>query len=318
MTQNELRSEFERLQGYEKIEDCQDLIKMHANFMMLTMKNHHSENILSPYDGHGKLILQMVMTKIITINTLLNGLTFIATDGSKLDKLLDPIIFGTLIRNTYETIAMFNLIYRSPITPDEKKIMYNLWVIAGLKYRQRFEADARTEENIGKLISERKHIQDLITEIESNKLYKSLENKYQQMIQKKIKNKDYLIRFVENRVEFLNWGKMLEVFNLKIPDLFKNTYTYLSLYAHPSHVSVFQFGDMFNYKTLGNLGTTKLGLMYFGSFISFFVSDFIHVFPYVKKTYEQLPLLDQIMINFPNLSTRGDEYSINDSWKALG
>jgi len=75
---------------------------------------------------------------------------------------------------------------------------------------------------------------------------------------------------------------------------------------------------MFNDKTLGSLGMTKLGLMYFYYFISFFSADFIHVFPYTKNTFEELPLLHQISISFPNKMARGDEYSINDSWKALG
>ena len=187
MTQDELRSQFVRLQDHENIEDCQELIGIHANFMMLAMKNHHSENIISEYEGHGKLVLQMIMTKIIAVNSLLNGLTFVATDGSSLNKLLDPVIFGTLIRNIYETVAMFNLVYRTPNTPDEKKIMYNLWVIAGLKYRQRFETDARTEENKQKVISERQQISELISEIEDTELYKSLDHKYRHMIQ--IKNK---------------------------------------------------------------------------------------------------------------------------------
>ncbi len=98
MTKGELRMEFERLQKHETIEDCQELIGIYSNFMMLAMKNHHSEDLNSRVEGHGKLILQMMMTKTIAINSLLNGLSFLATDGSKLDKLLDPVIFGVLIR----------------------------------------------------------------------------------------------------------------------------------------------------------------------------------------------------------------------------
>src|SRR5688572_15047782 len=117
MTQEELRAQFTRLQSHETIEECQELICIYSDFMMLAMKNHHSENLYSRFEGHGKLILQMMMTKTIAINTLLNGLSFVATDGNRLTKLLDPIIFGTLIRNIYETAAMFNLIYRTPTTP---------------------------------------------------------------------------------------------------------------------------------------------------------------------------------------------------------
>jgi hypothetical protein len=318
MNINELRSEIARLQMHHSIKDCQDLIGIYSEFLLMATKNHHSEELNSKMDGHGKLILQMIMTKTIAINTLLNGLSFQATDGTNINNLMDPIVFGTLIRNVYETSTMFNLIYRIPVTPDEKTIMYNLWVIAGLSYRQRFEVDARTDENKEKVAQDKAYIIQLIQEIEITTLYLSLDPKDQQKIKAKIKAKDYLMKFEDNQVIYLSWAKMLEVFNVSKPGLFQNTYTYLSLYAHPSYVSVFQFGEMFGDTSLGPLGLTKLGLMYFFNFLSFFISDFIHVFPYVGKTFNELPLLHQIMIDFPNKMFRGEEYTVNDTWKQLG
>jgi hypothetical protein len=318
MTQDELRIEFARLQSHETVEDCQELMCIYSDFMMLVMKNHHSENLHSRLEAHGKLVLQMMMTKTIAINTLLNGLSFVATDGSKLNKLLDPVIFAVLIRNVYETAAMFNLIYRTPSNSDEKIIMYNLWVIAGLSFRQRFETDARTEENKKKVLDDRNQIEQLSTEIRSTELYKSLDPKNQLKIETKIKEKDYLMKFEGSQVVFLSWAKIPEVFKVTKPGLFQNTYTYFSLYAHPSNVSVFQFGEMFTDKNLESLGMTKLGLVYLVNFISFFVSDFVNVFASVKKTFENLPILHQIIIDFPNKMVRGDDYTINESWRHLG
>jgi hypothetical protein len=318
MTQEELRREFTRLQSHETVEDCQALIGIYSNFMMIAMNNHHSENLNSRLEGHGKLILQMMMTKTIAINTLLNGLSFVATDGSRLNKLFDPVIFGALIRNVYETAAMFNLIYRTPSNSDEKLIMYNLWVIAGLSYRQRFEKDARTEENKKKVQDDKSQIEQLTIEIRNSQLYNSLDQKNQQKIETKIKEKDYLMKFEGTQVVFLSWANILEVFKVVKPGLFQNTYTYLSLYAHPSNVSVFQFGEMFTDRNMDPLGMTKLGLIYFFNFISFFVSDFLNVYPYVKNTFEELPILHQILIDFPNKMARDDAYTINNSWSALG
>ncbi|MGN6402326.1 MAG: hypothetical protein ACTHMD_17840 [Flavisolibacter sp.] len=318
MTQGELRTGFARLQKHETVAECRELIGIYSNFMMLVIQNHHSESLNSRVEGHGKLILQMMMTKTIAINSLLNGLSFKATDGSKLDKLLDPVIFGVLIRNVYETAAMFNLIYKTPCSPDEKLIMYNLWVIAGLSYRQRFSTDARTEENKKKVQDDKNQIDQLILEIRNTDLYKSLDQKNLQKIENKIKEKDYLMKFKNGQVVYLSWANMLEVFQVAKPGLFENTYTYLSLYAHPSNVSVFQFGEMFSDKNTGSLGMTKLGLVYFFNFLSFFASDFVHVFEYTKRTFDELPILDQILIDFPNKMFRGDDYTINESWKKLG
>lgn len=62
---------------------------------------------------------------------------------------------------------------------------------------------------------------------------------------------------------------------------------------------------------------TLLNLKYFFSFISVFVADYINLFPQVKQTFEQLDSYKQNAINAYNKMLRGDDYSINDTWRAL-
>ncbi len=63
---------------------------------------------------------------------------------------------------------------------------------------------------------------------------------------------------------------------------------------------------------------TTFNLQYFYMLGSIFVADYINLFPASLDTYNTLPLMNQIIINFHNTFARGDSYSINDSWKALG
>ena len=89
---------------------------------------------------------------------------------------------------------MFNLIYCTSKQGDERDIVYKLWVISGLKYRQRFAVHITTQENDTKLQTEGQNIADHIADIENTTLYKNLNDKDKSKIQKLITDKDYLVR----------------------------------------------------------------------------------------------------------------------------
>lgn len=76
----------------------------------------------------------------------------------------------------------------------------------------------------------------------------------------------------------------------------KNMYTYFSLYSHPSNVSVFQFGAMFNeaeYK-----GQTTFKTEYFFQLLSIFIADYITIFPSVLAIFEAQSIREQILMTF--------------------
>jgi len=315
MTKEQLRQECIRLFECKTIHDSSDLLDIYVEFLLKAIINHHKEPVNSQADADAKIIAQMMMTKALHLKDTIKGISFNAKNGSGLNKIIDPTIVASLIRNIYETTAMFNLIYINTKTKDEKKIIYLLWVIAGLKYRQRFMSSIITEEGKTKSESEKVEIEKLIKEIESNELYNNLTEVNRDKIKTKIKKKDFLLQFEANEVKFLHWHELTSIMGIK-RGLLDNIYTYFSLYAHPSNVAVFQFTDMFQKETAAfpELTTFNLRVAFF--MFSIFISDFIKLFPNVRKTYESLELRDQIVINFHNNISRGYEYSINDSWKA--
>lgn len=315
MTKEQLRKECSRLFACKTIADSKDLLDIYAEFLFRTVQNHHEEAVYTQAEAEAKLVLQMIMTKVLHIKSVIEGISFKAKDGSKLNKIIDPTIVALLIRNIYETTAMFNLIYRDTKTKEERDVLYLLWVNSGLKYRQRFENVIRTQENKEKYEHEKAQIEKIVAEIEATTLFKSLDEKNQGKIRTKLKDKDYLMRFEGTEVIFLHWHDLTKVMGINECSL-DNIYTYLSLYSHPSNVAVFQFADIFKLGKEAFPQKVNFNLKIAFFMFSVFIADYIKLFPTVLKTFEGLDLRDQIVINFHNTMTRSYDYSINESWKA--
>lgn len=311
-----IRKECERLMILESISDSQDLIDIYLNYLFKVINNHHDDEVSSYADKDAEMVNQMMFTKIAHIKRVIEGINYESDDGNSLKTIIDPTIVASLIRNVYETVCMFNLIYRNTNNEDEKTIIYDLWVHAGLMYRQRFEHVITTEENREKYENEKEQMSQLEEEIKQTKLFKDLSEKDQEKIEKKLKEKDYKIRFKNNEVEFLSWQDITEVMGLRT-DTLESIYTYFSLYSHPSNVAVFQFADMFSkgdepFKRITNSNLTNLFI-----FLSIYIADYIHLFPKISKTFNKLNIIDQVVINYHNIRMRGLDYSINDALKEL-
>ena len=316
-TLEELRNECSRLFFCKTLKDSNEVLDIYAEFLFLTVQNHHKTDVYSTADADAKIVLQMMLTKVLHLKGILKGITFKSENGGSLNNIIDPTIVASFIRNIYETAGMFNLIYRKKNTADEKLIVHLLWVHAGLMYRQGFEGAIKKDENREKFEDEKKQIEYIASLIDSNDLFKKLDDRNKNKIRTKLKEKDYKIRFDDVNVTFLSWWELAKEMDLK-EDLWNNMYTYFSLYAHPSNVAVFQFQDMFGQNEESFLKLTNFNVQNSFYLISTFISDYINLFPEVLKTFESLKLRDQIVINYFNVLMRGREYSINNSAKALG
>ncbi len=315
MTKEELRVEVERFMSCAHINDSKELIKIYTEFFFRVIRNHQRDEVNSIAETEAKLLNQMMLTKALHLQGVTDGVSYVSTEGATLNQIIDPTIVASLTRNVFETVGMFNLIFINTKSADEKTILYNLWVIAGLKYRQRFTSIITKPENLQKAEDDKKQIAEMTSEIEATELYKGLSNDNQEKIKSKLKEKDYKIQFVNNNVVFLHWQELANVMGIK-QMMFDNAYTYFSLYAHPSNVAVFQFRDMFKSEE-DFLGKTNFNLKYFFALSSIFISDYIKLFPKVIETFESLPLRDQIVINFYIILFRGHDDTINDSWKIV-
>ena len=315
-SKEELREECSRLFACDSIHDSYELIDIYSELLFNIIRNHHDEAVYTQADADAKIVVQMMLTKSLHLRSAVNGITYQSKDGTTLNKIIDPTIVASLIRNIYETVGMFNLIYRTTKTKDEKTILYFLWVHAGLKYRQRFEPAIISDENRKKMEHEKKEMERIVQIIEETELYKKLDEKNQGKIKTKLKDRDYLIRINDTEVEFLSWQELTSVMGIKDGRL-DNMYTYFSLYSHPSNVAVFQFADLFKKEDESFLKMTNFNLKNYFNLMSIFISDYIKLFPSVQKSFDSMDIRDQIVINFFSTFMRGDSYSINDSNKAV-
>jgi len=311
-----LRAEYLRLTKLATIEDCLDLFDIFLEHLWNVIQVHHEDKVYSYANKDAKILNQMMFTKLTHLRKIVEGIGYTAKNGDRLNKIIDPTIVASLTRNIFETVSVFNLIYRNTKSDDEKAIIYGLWVSSGLKYRQRFQTAATTPESIKKMADEQKQIDEIEKEIKDTALYKSLDEKNQKKIDDKIKKKDFKIRFEGKEVIYLAWQDMCDVMGLN-SDIFENIYTYFSLYAHPSEVAVFQFESMFSKENEEFKQLTTTNLKYCFSLMSVFIADYINLFPQVKDTFEKLEIHKQIALNAHNKMLRGDAYSINDAWKNL-
>jgi hypothetical protein len=314
-TKAELRAEIERLIG-GTIFECYEILDIYCEFLFEAVKSHKRIIVNSNADDDAKIIIQIILTKSLHLRSVIEGVGYISKDGVELNTIIDPTVVASLIRNIYETTGMFNLIYRSTKNNDEKTIIHLLWVCAGLNYRQRFKNIITTKESQDTYELELQMIEENVKTIETNNLYKILDDKNKGKITQKLKDKDYLMHFEGTNVNFLSWQKLTELMGIK-NGLADEIYTYFSLYAHPSNVAVFQYRDMFGTKDEAFLKLTTFNLKNAFYFLSIFIADYLKLFPTVQNTFDNLDIRDQILINKYNTFMRGIEYSINDSWKEI-
>lgn len=317
MNLQERRTEFFRLMTCPKMEDCRDTLNIFADYFFEVLKEHQQDEVQIVIDHDAKIISQMIFTKILHINQLLDGIEFTGKDGTVLNNIIDPTVVASVIRNVYETVCMFNLIFRHTKSADEKLILSNLWVVASLKYRQRFRKPDMSEENLQKADRELVQISNLIAEIKATTLYNTLDEANRSIIDDRIKRKDYRIKFENNQVVCLDWQSLSNTLGAK-ESLSADIYTYFSFYSHPSHIAVAQFSEMFSREERHFIGFTIRDLKHLFMLTSAFIADYIHVFPNVLNTFESQPIINQLIINGQNTLLRGQDYSINEVADELG
>lgn len=314
MNKQELRDYCQSLWAVDSIEKSIELMNIFHEFLFLVIRKHHNDKVYNQPKADAKIILQMMFTKSIHINKLLESVGFKSKDGGKLNPIIDPTIIASLVRNLYETVCLFHLIYTLPDSNDKRSIVYLLWVSSGLKYRQRFSASLPT--NLEKLEQEAKAILGIQEQLEELVFYRSLSEQSKNKINIMLKKKDFKICFEGDNVNFLSWQSITQTMSLT-NDLFDQIYNYFSLYSHPSNVAVFQFEDMFKVDNEAFKSLTTTSMKFCFSLLSIFIADYIKLFPEILDTYSSLNIQDQILINFHNHLMRPEEFSINNSWKAL-
>lgn len=312
-----IQNEIIRFTQEHTISNYVDLLEIFSNCLFNLIESNHNTPVTNLPDNDAKLLAQMMLTKTLYIKNNLKPISYLGRNNAIIIDLIDPTIIASLIRNIYETSGVFNLIYRNTTNPNEKELVYNLWVLSGLKYRQRFSYKQFSKEIHDKQAEELKQIEHLQNDIISSDLFISMDQKDQKKISNAIKEKKYLIIITNGHVNHTSFKDLVNIMGVRDEIILNEIYTYFSLYSHPSNVSVFQFGAMYNDERKSFLSLALFNVRLSIFFLSIFIADYLFVFPNMNLIFNKLPIRDQVVINFFNTFTRGYDYSINDTWKLV-
>jgi len=309
------RNKFDRLTQCNTINDSIDLLEIYADSIFCIMTDNQQTKFKKVYDRDSSTIFQMIFSKILHLRKIINGVNY---DGkkNKLRTIIDPTFIAITIRNLIETVSTYHLIFAKPKNEEEQLILYNLWCHAGLEFRSRFDSFITKEENKVKMEDEKKQRKELIEEITSSKLFQSLPEKEKSKIISRIHSKDYKVSIEQNgdnyKVNILSWQQVLH--SMSLNDLVDHNYTYFSLYAHPSNVSVFQFANLFS-EDGAHLKMTNFNLKNAFIYLSVFLHDYTSYNEKAMESFEKLELVNQALIDFWQATFRNNEFHINDSLK---
>jgi len=298
-----------KLLRIENMDDASEAFHIYKEVLFGLSIAHQDISGASEQQRDMKIILQMMFTKVATLETHLYGIEFRSSLFNKnLNNIIDSTIVSSAVRGIFETVGMFNTVFVQPQTEEQRVILYNLWVIAGLKYRQGFNSLITLQKHLEKSETEKAKIELFKTEIFKTVLYSSLDDKSKGIIANKIKSKDYKISIDNNRVTQLSVQEAINKAGLE--KTMGVHYNYFSLSAHPTYVGVFQFRQLFDTEKPQYIEMTLFNIDIALKLISVFIADYIKVFPTVGPFFKSLPLLHKSLIQTNNTKSRGNKYII--------
>lgn len=307
-----LRSECKRLWNVEDFKNLPILIDIYKNCLFQMIMGHSKVTEDNIQRVEAKLIAQMMFTKLAHLEQVCSGIEFKARDGSvNLNKIIDATIVGSMVRGIFEMVGVFNMVFVDPKSDEERLILYNLWVISGLNYRQRFNSKITLPESLAKSRQEKIKIDKYTKAIEQTNLFNKLKEKDQQKLIGLIDQKKFSVYFDGKGLKVIN-GFQEIIARAGLRDkIMGDMYNYFSLNTHPSNVSVFQFGQMFDVEDPSFIEITTFHMKNAFILLSVFIADYIKIYPEVLPIFGKLDLRDQIVIDFLNVFGRTDQYMIN-------
>src|SRR3989304_2803966 len=186
----EIRKEYERLLGPEDLPTMIEGYKVITDAGFTILNYHGRVKATTVRDHEAKLLFQMTVLKSISLLQLSVPINYNnSVDGSSLKNTYDPFSMDNLVRAQYESFCSFNNIFLQPASEDERILKYNLWVLSGLNYRQRFNVSS--EYAIEKKKHEAKEIEEITAAVLANKCYLGLDEQSKKNITDGIRKRDW-------------------------------------------------------------------------------------------------------------------------------
>lgn len=227
-----------------------------------------------------------------------------------MNRILDPTLLFTLVRNQYECLCLFEQINIIPKSEEKKDFLSLIHQISGLKYRQRFKSQATTPESICKLEKEAEIIDSDVQIVKSSTVFKTLDSNSKNVVHKAIRQRKYQLFFKnDTTLQELWWKDFADKFGMK-KNCIDNLYSYLCLNAHPSYPSIMQFRDAFAKNDPEFIRMALFATQTFIIFLSVFIVDYMKMFPVIIEDFKRLSEETQMILTIYNDTFREDGYKM--------
>jgi hypothetical protein len=188
---------------------------------------------------------------------------------------VDHSSISVIVRAAFETYLTFYFIYcDSNSSIEERKLRYLIWRLRGFLDRQNFKVIRK--ESLPKIEQEKEIVFELLSEIESNLIYKDLPGQSKKLARKgewRLNN---------------TWAALADIAGFN-PDVFRDVYSYLCSYSHSGGLSALQIGQAINVSDQQDL--SRISLHYGLILMSHFVQSYNSIFPETGKILESNPEL---------------------------
>jgi len=262
------------------------------------------------------LLLQTILLKGVSVFRLYRGEPYVndLEKGATLARSIDPLSMTALVRSQFEAYCMLNHIYHVPSSEPERSFHYLLWVIAGLKERQRFAHLLTIPELVAKAAGERQEIDAKLQDLRANGFFAGLDAGNQQRVEEAVADRVDRLQMQNGTLVRIGWSAMFK--RTVGPGLFDPFYSMLSMAAHTSNVAVFQFSDMY---VTGHVNeAASFALECSRVLMAFAVRDYAALFPELDFILNGLKNEHQLFLHMLNVAFRGESAKLNDIMDHLG
>lgn len=281
---------------------------------MLTLsKSMRGKKVSHEYDNYANLMFQMILSKAIYFRRNID--TVRVQDGKDCLVYDDPAVVLNLVRQLYEAICTFAIVFCIPDTPEKRMIVYNIYVITGLRKRSNFNYEANPEEAKRKLCADQKDMEAKMTEIEKSNYFNRLDDRNKKLLRKYVEGYDFTPfvlsddYIVSEKIKFEDIPNRLCVNEI----ITRDVYRYLCTHAHSSFYSLLQFSQW--YESNSEEGQAYVDIIstqtkFVCFMLSVAVDEFVKRFPMLQPIKQSFPEEEKQILDVFNHVARNKDATV--------
>ena len=112
-------NDLDKFINVKNIDIAKKNIEIFADFYADVIYRHHYEAVSTQREADARIIFQMFFSKTLHFKHMLEGVEY-EGDQFKMNRIVDPTLLFTLVRNQYECLCLFELINVIPDSDDKK------------------------------------------------------------------------------------------------------------------------------------------------------------------------------------------------------